>query len=44
MVTLTSGIMFTLFTYMQFCVWGTLRKVFRVCADRLRSGPRLPKF
>jgi len=51
MVTLTTGIMFLLFTCMHFWVWGILRKwsacaptayeVVRVCTDRLWSGPRL---
>jgi hypothetical protein len=41
-VTLTTGVMFLLFTGMHFRVWGILQ-VLRVCsADRLWSGPQLP--
>jgi hypothetical protein len=44
MVTLTTGILFLLFTCTHFWARGFFfTTVVRVCADRLWSGPRLPK-
>jgi hypothetical protein len=42
MVNFTTGIMLILYICMHFWVWGILRR-WSACADRLWSGPRLPK-
>jgi hypothetical protein len=43
MVTLTTGIMFLLFTCMHFWACGVFRRWYTCVPDRVWSGPRLPK-